>query len=189
MGGALVAPQGTTPTTHIIKPPIGDKAASMRRWICVKAWITSFCAWRWPANCLAVPEAEIITTPRISRAGGAPALTGAGRRRDGAAASAAGGSVSGLGNPVVDMKYESEWRSSGIAAIMAFSWATRSPGKIARRLYEIHGFSVAGWGQRTGMRRTSLFCCPVAATVSTPLFYDIISAFPVLGGTDRICAT
>lgn len=95
----------------------------MRRWICVKAWIMSICAWRWPENCLAVPEAEIIATPRIR----ALAVTRFDRRW------AQEGRVllrlpqedlcQAFGLPSA-MKYESDG-GPGIAAIMTFLLGSR----------------------------------------------------------------
>lgn len=134
----------------------------MRRWICVKAWIMSICAWRWPENCLAVPEAEIITTPRIR----ALAVTRFDRRW------AQEGRVllrlpqedlcQAFGLPSA-MKYESDG-GPGIAAIMTFLLGSS---EALKDRYDFMKFMVFQWltGATDGHAKTSQFtCCPAAAT-------------------------
>lgn len=134
----------------------------MRRWICVKAWIMSICAWRWPENWAAVPEAEIITTPRIR----ALAVTRFDRRW------AQEGRVllrlpqedlcQAFGLPSA-MKYESDG-GPGIAAIMTFLLGSS---EALKDRYDFMKFMVFQWltGATDGHAKTSQFtCCPAAAT-------------------------
>ncbi len=135
----------------------------MRRWICVKAWIMSICAWRWPEELgLAVPEAEIITTPRIR----ALAVTRFDRRW------AQEGRVllrlpqedlcQAFGLPSA-MKYESDG-GPGIAAIMTFLLGSS---EALKDRYDFMKFMVFQWltGATDGHAKTSQFtCCPAAAT-------------------------
>ena len=163
MGEQWCIPQGATPTTHIIKLPIGEIKQPMRRWICVKAWIMSICAWRWPENwAWRCREAEIITTPRIR----ALAVTRFDRRW------AQEGRVllrlpqedlcQAFGLPSA-MKYESD-SGPGIAAIMTFLLGSS---EALKDRYDFMKFMVFQWltGATDGHAKTSQFtCCPAAAT-------------------------
>lgn len=121
MGEQWCIPQGATPTTHIIKLPIGEIKQPNATLDLRESVDNEYLCPRWPENCLAVPEAEIITTPRIR----ALAVTRFDRRW------AQEGRVllrlpqedlcQAFGLPSA-MKYESDG-GPGIAAIMTFCWA------------------------------------------------------------------
>ena len=65
MGEQWCIPQGATPTTHIIKLPIGEIKQPNATLDLRESVDNEYLCRRWPENWAAVPEAEIITTPRI----------------------------------------------------------------------------------------------------------------------------
>lgn len=181
MGGHWCIPQGTTPTTHIIKLPIGEIKQPNATLDLRESVDNEFLCLALARELgLAVPEAEIITTPRIR----ALAVTRFDRRW------AQEGRVllrlpqedlcQAFGIPS-SMKYESDG-GPGIAAIMAFLLGSS---EALKDRADFMKFMVFQWlvGATDGHAKNfSLFLLPGGSYRLTP-FYDIISAFPVLGGT------
>lgn len=181
MGEHWCIPQGTTPTTHIIKLPIGEiKQPNATLDLRESVDNEYLCLALARALGLAVPEAEIINTPRIR----ALAVTRFDRRW------AQEGRVllrlpqedlcQAFGIPS-SMKYESDG-GPGIAAIMTFLLGSS---EALKDRYDFMKFMVFQWltGATDGHAKNfSLFLLPGGSYRLTP-FYDIISAFPVLGGT------
>ncbi|SQC43280.1 HipA protein [Klebsiella pneumoniae] len=132
----------------------------MRRWICVKAWIMSICAWRWPENwAWRVPEAESHHHSADPRPGGKPASTGAGRRRDGWLLRLPQEDLcQAFGLPSA-MKYESDG-GPGIAAIMTFLLGSSEALKDRYDFMKFIGLPVADGGD--GRSRKKLLNLPVA---------------------------
>ncbi|STV44363.1 HipA protein [Klebsiella pneumoniae] len=153
----------------------------MRRWICVESVDNEYLCLALARELgLAVPEAEIITTPRIR----ALAVTRFDRRW------AQEGRVllrlpqedlcQAFGLPSA-MKYESDG-GPGIAAIMTFLLGSS---EALKDRYDFMKFMVFQWltGATDGHAKNfSIYLLPGGSYRLTP-FYDIISAFPVLGGT------
>lgn len=181
MGEQWCIPQGATPTTHIIKLPIGEiKQPNATLDLRESVDNEYLCLALARELGLAVPEAEIITTPRIR----ALAVTRFDRRW------AQEGRVllrlpqedlcQAFGLPSA-MKYESDG-GPGIAAIMTFLLGSS---EALKDRYDFMKFMVFQWltGATDGHAKNfSIYLLPGGSYRLTP-FYDIISAFPVLGGT------
>ncbi len=163
MGEQWCIPQGATPTTHIIKLPIGEikqpNATLDLRESVDNEYLCPALARELGS---AVPEAEIIATPRIR----ATAVTRFDRRW------AQEGRVllrlpqedlcQAFGLPSA-MKYESDG-GPGIAAIMTFLLGSS---EALKDRYDFMKFMVFQWltGATDGHAKTSQFtCCPAAAT-------------------------
>lgn len=56
-------PAGATPTSHIIKLPIGEIKQRPRRWICVKVWRMSISVWRWPVHSVSTCRRQRLFVP------------------------------------------------------------------------------------------------------------------------------
>ncbi len=181
MGEQWCIPQGATPTTHIIKLPIGEIKQPNATLDLRESVDNEFLCLALARELgLAVPEAEIITTPRIR----ALAVTRFDRRW------AQEGRVllrlpqedlcQAFGLPSA-MKYESDG-GPGIAAIMTFLLGSS---EALKDRYDFMKFMVFQWltGATDGHAKNfSIYLLPGGSYRLTP-FYDIISAFPVLGGT------
>ena len=181
MGEQWCIPQGATPTTHIIKLPIGEiKQPNATLDLRESVDNEYLCLALARELGLAVPEAEIIATPRIR----ALAVTRFDRRW------AQEGRVllrlpqedlcQAFGLPSA-MKYESDG-GPGIAAIMTFLLGSS---EALKDRYDFMKFMVFQWltGATDGHAKNfSIYLLPGGSYRLTP-FYDIISAFPVLGGT------
>ncbi len=164
MGGHWCIPQGTTPTTHIIKLPIGEIKQPNATLDLRESVDNEFLCLALARELgLAVPEAEIITTPRIR----ALAVTRFDRRW------AQEGRVllrlpqedlcQAFGIPS-SMKYESDG-GPGIAAIMAFLLGSS---EALKDRADFMKFMVFQWlvGATDGHAKNfSLFLLPGAATV------------------------
>jgi serine/threonine-protein kinase HipA len=181
MSDAWCIPKATTPTTHIIKLPIGEiKQPNATLDLCDSVDNEYFCLLLAKTLGFDVPDAEIII------AGGVRAL--AVERFD--RRWSADRSVlfrlpqedmcQAFGLPS-SLKYESDG-GPGIAEVMAFLLGSSEA--LADR-YNFMRFLVFQWllGATDGHAKNfSVFILPGGSYRLTP-FYDIISAFPVLGGT------
>lgn len=181
VGDAWCIPRGTTPTTHIIKLPIGEiKQPNATLDLSESVDNEYFCLLLAKALGLNVPNAEIIKAGRVR----ALAVERFDRRWN------ADNQIL-LRLPQEDMcqtfglpsstKYESDG-GPGIAQIMEFLMGSS---EALKDRYDFMKFQVFQWltGATDGHGKNfSVFIQPGGSYRLTP-FYDIISAFPVLGGT------
>ncbi len=186
MGEQWCIPQGATPTTHIIKLPIGE----------IKQPNATLDLRESVDNRVSVPGAGQRTGPGGAGSGdhhhSADPRPGGNPLRP---ALGAGGTVllrlpqedlcQAFGLPSA-MKYESDG-GPGIAAIMTFLLGSS---EALKNRYDFMKFMVFQWltGATDGHAKNfSIYLLPGGSYRLTP-FYDIISAFPVLGGTGTASA-
>ncbi len=180
MGDHWCIPQGATPTTHIIKLPIGEIKQPNATLDLRESVDNEYLCRRWPENWAGGAGSGDHRHPADPRHGGNPLRPALG----------AGGTVllrlpqedlcQAFGLPSA-MKYESDG-GPGIAAIMTFLLGSS---EALKDRYDFMKFMVFQWltGATDGHAKNfSIYLLPGGSYRLTP-FYDIISAFPVLGGT------
>ena len=162
MGEQWCIPQGATPTTHIIKLPIGEIKQPNATLDLRESVDNEYLCPRWPENWPGGAGSGDHHHPADPRPGGNPLRPALG----------AGGTVllrlpqedlcQAFGLPSA-MKYESDG-GPGIAAIMTFLLGSS---EALKDRYDFMKFMVFQWltGATDGHAKTSQFtCCPAAAT-------------------------